>query len=276
MKQQIKLVAMDIDGTLLAHHRPLSKYTKEILEKVSRQGILFAIATGRAYKAIPEDVLNIKGVEFVITSNGSSIYRNSDKKRIFYQALEESQVEGLLNLYDTYGCQMEVFIAGTAYTSRAHYDFPEKYGADAMGAQYVKTTRIPVEDIRSFALEHKDEIEGLNWIVKEPEIKQEIRNKLSTFQGLYVTSSVPRYIEISHGNVSKEHALCWLAQKLNLTRQQIMAFGDGENDQEMIHYAGVGVAMDNASQKLKDMADARTLSAEEDGVAVFLEQFFER
>ena len=106
------------------------------------------------------------------------------------------------------------------------------------------------------------------------ELKASMRRQLETFEGLYVTSSVPRYIEISHGSVCKRSALLWLAEELNIPQQQIAAFGDGENDLEMIQYAGFGVAMGNAVELLKQASDFIAPPCEEDGVACVLEQFF--
>ena len=101
-----------------------------------------------------------------------------------------------------------------------------------------------------------------------------MRRRLEAFEGLYVTSSVPRYIEISHGSVCKRNALEWLAGKLDIPRQQIAAFGDGENDLEMIQYAGLGVAMGNAVELLKQAAVFIAPPCDKDGVACVLEQFF--
>ena len=101
-----------------------------------------------------------------------------------------------------------------------------------------------------------------------------MRRRLEAFEGLYVTSSVPRYIEISHGSVCKRNALEWLAGKLDIPRQQIAAFGDGENDLEMIRYAGLGVAMGNAVELLKQAAVFIAPPCDKDGVACVLEQFF--
>lgn len=101
-----------------------------------------------------------------------------------------------------------------------------------------------------------------------------MRRELETFEGLYVTSSVPRYVEISHGSVCKRSALEWLAEKLDISQEQIAAFGDGENDLEMLQYAGFGVAMGNAVTLLKQAADFIAPSCNEDGVACVLDQFF--
>ena len=169
---------------------------------------------------------------------------------------------------------MEAFICGIPYTSQNYFDHPEHFGASPVSVKYVRTTRHPVPDMRTFVKDHENEIEVINFIAHDMKLKEKMRRELETFEGLYVTSSVPRYIEISHGSVCKRSALEWLAEKLDISQEQIAAFGDGENDLEMLQYAGFGVAMDNAVTLLKQAADFIAPSCNEDGVACVLDQFF--
>ena len=274
MHQSIKLVAMDIDGTLLGKTKALSTYTQNILTEAGKAGIHLVIASGRALQAIPEMLLNIEGMAYVITSNGSSIFRLSDKKRVYGKDLETYQIDRLLELYEQWGCPMEVFIEGKAYASEEYYEHPEAYGASETGSEYVRTTRKPVKNLREFVKENTDCIEGINYIVKNPKEKERMRQLLESVEDIYVTSSVPRYIEVSHGDVCKRNAIRWLADFLNVPTEEIAAFGDGENDIEMIEYAGYGVAMENGVDVLKDIADRVAPSVDEDGVARVLKEFF--
>lgn len=271
MKRNIRLVAMDIDGTILGKNKTLSERTKQVFERAAKMGIHLVAASGRAAGAIPEEILNLRGVEYVISSNGSSIFRLSDGKRIYGRDLTEEQMDHLLDFYSGYSCPMEVFIHGRPYASEDYYNEPEKFGAGPSGADYVRTTRHPVEDIRAFSELHKKEIEGVNFIVCDQDVKKEMRSRLESWEGLYVTSSVPRYIEISHGDVCKRNALMHLTEYLGICQENIAAFGDGENDLEMIEYAGIGVAMENGTDLLKAAADIIAPSCEEDGVARVLE-----
>lgn len=275
MKKDIKLIAMDIDGTILGRDKRLSKRTKSVFESVAKLGIPLVVASGRAVQAVPEEIRGMNGVEYVISSNGSSIFRLSDGKRIFGKDLTGGQVDILMDVCRNYSCPLEVFIQGRPYTSEEYYNIPEKFGAGPSAAAYVRGTRHPVEDIRRFAEIHKEEIEGMNFIVYDPELKREMRHRLEGFKGLYVTSSVPRYIEISHGDVCKRNALIWLAEYLKIPQKNILAFGDGENDLEMIQYAGIGVAMENGMHLLKAAADRIAPPCDEDGVARVLEELLE-
>nr|WP_291234665.1 Cof-type HAD-IIB family hydrolase [Frisingicoccus sp.] len=272
MPVKIHLAAMDIDGTLLGKNKNLTDYTIEVLNRAAASGMHIVIASGRALEAIPESLCRVGGIEYVITSNGSSVFSLKNRERIFGKDMTSEQILMILDFYRNYECPMEIFIKGTPYTSEEYFRFPEHFGAFGSAAEYVKTTRNPVKDIRAFAMEHKDEIEGINFIMDNMELKSEMRKKLEDMRGLYVTSSVPRYIEISHGDVCKYAALKWLAKKLNICPEEIIAFGDGENDLEMIQYAGIGVAMENGIERLKKTADRVAPSCDEDGVARVLEE----
>lgn len=272
--RKIRLVAMDVDGTLIGKNKILTKRTKEALAAAAAREIHLVVASGRAMQAVPEELIQIPGMEYVITSNGSSVFRLSDRKRIYGRDMTPEQIGQLLKFYEDYDCPMEAFICGVPYTSQKYFDYPEHFGAGPASVQYVRTTRHPVPDMRVFVKNHEKEIEGINFIVHDMEKKAVMRRQLETFEGLYVTSSVPRYIEISHGSVCKRSALEWLAGKLDIPQQQIAAFGDGENDLEMIQYAGLGVAMGNAVELLKQASDFIAPPCNEDGVACVLEQFF--
>ena len=274
MKRTIKLVAMDIDGTLLGKSKKLTKYTCEILKQAGNQGIHLVIASGRALKAIPEMLLNIEGMEYVITSNGSSVFRLSDQKRIYGKDLDKKQIQSLLVFYKMWKCPMEVFIEGEAYASLEYYQHPEDYGASEASVEYVHTTRTPVDDLIQFVEMNQNRIEGVNYIVDDPQLKKMMRETLESVENLYVTSSVPRYIEVSHGSVCKRNAIDWLAKYLHIYKEEIAAFGDGENDLEMIEYAGYGVAMGNAVDLLKKASDRVAPSVDDDGVAQVLKEFF--
>jgi Cof subfamily protein (haloacid dehalogenase superfamily) len=274
MMRKIKLVAMDVDGTLIGKNKILTRRTKDTLTAAAAQNIHLVVASGRALQAVPAELIQIPGMEYVITSNGSSVFRLSDRKRIYGRDMTPEQIEKLLEFYEDYDCPMEAFICGVPYTSKTYFDHPENFGAGPLSVNYVCTTRHPVPDMRNFVKRHENEIEGINFIVHDMELKVAMRRQLETFEGLYVTSSVPRYIEISHGSVCKRSALMWLAEELNIPQQQIAAFGDGENDLEMIQYAGFGVAMGNAVELLRQASDFIAPPCEEDGVACVLEQFF--
>ena len=253
----LRLIALDLDGTTLNSQGKVSPYTKEILEKAIQKGIHVVIASGRALSAIPEDVLNIRGLEYIITSND----------------MKPGVVMSVLAIMRDTHFPFEVFIGGHAYTMQAYYDCPTDFGVPERMNHYVRTTRTPVSDMPDFILKHCDDIEGIDMIVPDQTQKQQVIAALSKISNLYITSSESYYIEMASGSVSKASALQALAAQFHITPEQVMAFGDSDNDIELLSYAGCGVAMQNATANLLKAASAVTRSNNEDGVAFYVESF---
>lgn len=266
----IQLIALDLDGTTLNSSGHISEFTKETLEKAIRQGIQVVIASGRAGSALPQDVLAIHGLNYAITSNGSSIFALPDFKRIFACDMTPETVDAVLSVASGCGFTYEAFIAGRAYTARAYFDHPTDFCVPERMNAYVRTTRTPVPSMEDFIRSHRHEIEGIDFIIPDAIKKEKIRHQLTLIPDLYITSSESYYLELAAGSVSKASALHALASRLQIAPSQIIAFGDGGNDIELLSYAGCGVAMGNAAAILKDAADDITLSNNEDGVAFYL------
>ena len=136
----------------------------------------------------------------------------------------------------------------------------------------MQTTRIPTEDIDGLIERCRDQIEGMDMIVDDMKMKSEIRGQLEQLDNIYVTTSADHYIEIAAGGCSKAAALRILAQMLGIDLADAAAFGDGENDLEMIEACGIGVAVGNACERLLAAADIIAPDHSEDGVACILEQ----
>lgn len=268
----IRLIALDLDGTTLNSSGYISNFTKETLETAIRHGIQVVIASGRAWSALPADVLSIHGLNYAITSNGSSIFALPGFERIFACDMASETVDAVLNIASGCGYTYEAFIAGKAYTAQAYYNCPTDFGVPERMNAYVRSTRIPVPSMSGFIHEHRHEIEGIDFIIPDIAQKEKIRSQLAMIPNLYITSSESYYLELAAGTVSKASALHALAVFLQISPSQIIAFGDGGNDIELLTYAGCGVAMANAAPALLAAADAVTLSNDEDGVAHYLQK----
>lgn len=273
-KNKIALIASDIDGTLLDSRSCLTKRTKQALLEAHKQGIHTVIATGRAFTALPEALRHLEALEYVITSNGTSIFRQSDGCRIYGVDMPERMVNAVYGLFKQYAYPVEVFIEGQAYALKAYWENPSVYGN--ISAAYVRQTRIPVADMDSFVQRHSHHIEGMDMVVNHCGIKAKIRRKLENIGDIYVTSSSGHYIEVAAGGCSKASALAHLASMLGVSLKKAMAFGDAENDLEMIKECGYGVAMENGSALLKAAADIIAPSNDADGVAAVLEMHFQK
>lgn len=272
MKQKIKLIALDLDQTTLRTDKTLSPATKSALEKAIAAGIQVVPASGRPLSTLPKAILEIEGIQYAITSNGAAICDVKEKKRCGEVLVKPELVERILQCVPE-ELMLETFIEGIAYTQQEHVDDPAAYGAVGNRIEYVKTTRRPVKDIRQFILENKNRLDAVDVVIADAQVKAWLWKKIEQeIPELYVTSSMPQLLETSCNFGGKRSGLEWLSDHLGILPEEMAAFGDAENDSDMIAYVGLGVAMGNAVPELKAVADRVTLTNDEDGVAVVIEE----
>lgn len=273
----IKLIASDLDGTLLTDNKKLSEVTREALDMAIGKGIHMIPATGRSFKAVPEMIKNYPGVEYVITSNGGAVYSVSRKERIYQCLLEAESVAAVLKMERPDDIVMEIFIRGIPYSEEAYVLDPEKYGATQYGARYVKETRIPIKNIEKFAWEHQEELDSLAFICRDMKVKKAFAKRLEQeIPNIYVTSSVGHLLEIGHKNAGKGNTLLYLMEQLGVKPEEAMAFGNADNDSSMLKAVKYGIAVANGTSECKDAAAFVTDSNEEDGVAKAIYRFCSR
>ena len=176
-------------------------------------------------------------------------------------------MEDILRLTEGFGGALEVFVNGTAYAEAAYVANPVRFGATAAATPYVQATRTPVEDLTAFLRAHRDQLESLDLVVGPAEVRRRLWDALAALPDLYLTSSVPQLIEVSRTGGGKHTGVRYVAERLGLTPAQIAAFGDGDNDAELLSFAGCGIAVANASPACLAAADRITARHDEDGVA---------
>lgn len=262
--KQIKMVALDLDGTTLTRVG-LTRRTKECLEECIERGIEVVIATGRPYVALPEDVLAIKGLKYIIISNGGHIVdpKGNIIESSCFTTEKSSELRDIL-IKTTF--PVEVFTGGGAFVDQALYDDLAENGSTFMGAKYILRTRKPVTNVYDFWLENIDSIENLNLHFEDLEVRKEMWEYFESLGDLTVTSSQWNNIELVGPTTSKAQSLYTLCKKLGLDMNQVMAFGDSLNDQAMLSECGYAVAMGNAQDELKEIADFIAPTNEEEGV----------
>ncbi len=265
--KDIRLIALDLDGTTLTREG-LSRRTKETLEEAIGRGIEVVIATGRVYTSLPESIHKIEGLKRIITSNGAHI-TDCQTGEFFYSNYLSPEsvrlVHGILSERPEF--PIEVFTKGVAYIDSSVYEDLEKNGSTFMSAKYVLRTRRPVEKIYDFLLAHEDSIENINIHFEFPEDRLEMLDVLRCLPAVTITSSEKNNLEIGGETTSKANALTELCRELDIGMEHVMAFGDSPNDIHMITEAGIGVAMGNAEDDVKEAADIITLSNNDEGVA---------
>lgn len=269
----IKMIALDLDGTTLTSSREISDRTRRALEEACNRGVHVVVSTGRTYSALPEAVKSVKGIEYAITSNGAHINYIDTGKSIYDSYLSDAAVEKVYELSHSPDTYIEVFVDGQAYMDESVYRDIEQNGCEYRSAEYVLWSRKPIPDAAGLMMENRDRIENINFVFRNTDKLEEYRPVISSIPEAKITSSFSTNLEVGGPNTSKKTALIELMKRLDVRREELMCCGDAPNDIEMIEYAGIGVAVGNAWGGTKDHADYIAPTNDDDGVADAVERF---
>lgn len=270
----IKLLAYDLDGTALVQHKSLSPGNRQALVKAAEKGVFLVPATGRIYSFMPKDILALPGTDYVITSNGSRVVQQSSGKILHHATIPHSlalEVQKILKCYDIY---IEYYVNGTAVTLRGN---PEKAKGDkefpASKHHFLSKDYHFVENFDHYLMDPHICPEKINLPYLPSGVRSELFGKLKEIPGLKLTSSIPDNLEINSELATKGQALAALASILEISPENCMAIGDNGNDLDMLRFAGISVAMENASQEAKQASKYLTGSCEQDGLAEAIYRF---
>lgn len=273
----IKLIALDLDGTLLNSKKQLSDTNLKALSECIENGIIIVPCTGRTADGIPLELKNIEGVRYAIATNGAVIHDLEKKTIIDTRMLTWELAMELLNFVNDYPVMYDPYIEGRGITERRFLENLSHYCLSEALQEMVKNTRDIHPDIIDYVKKAGKPVEKINLFFPDMEGRARLRADLDKWDNILVTSSIPNNLELNALGASKGEAIYRLADHLGISRDQTMAIGDGENDFTMIRMAGVGVAMKNASEELKAEANYITETNDEDGVAAAINRLvFER
>ena len=262
-----RLIASDIDGTLLDSRKSISPRTLRALKKAMESGAVFAVSSGRSILFCDyfKDISGIDDIPFILY-NGAKIVAGADHHVIYRQELSEADALWLIDAGNKAGTTVIVWADDTLYVNEIN-ERTAKYERLALMKPVLLTD--PEETVKKGVskvlwFDETDRGPYLRGILDNGPIRSHIN---------YFTSD-PRFMEIVDSRCSKATALSRLCELYDIPQAETIAFGDGYNDLPMIEWAGLGVAMSNASEEIKQKADTVTLSNDEDGVAVMLEKYF--
>lgn len=273
MEPDIRMVALDLDGTALAPNGDFSERTRKVFRETVEKGVHIVIATGRSYGSLPKAIFNLEGLEYIIMSNGAKILRLSEEKIIYKDYIKKPTVENLVEIFKREGWMVEAFIRGEAFISSEEF-FRIKEGRETMrDREYVLATRKPIDNLFEFMLENGDKIENISVNYHDNTERMRAEKILEKVQGITLTSSFDYNHEMGGNDTSKANALKYLLKSFGLDRENLMACGDSPNDLAMIQLAKIGVAMGNSRYGVEKYADYVTATNSEDGVAKAIEKF---
>lgn len=271
--QQIKMIGLDLDGTLLNTKKELTENTRRVLREAIDAGILVLMATGRPYTGIPEELRNFPGIHYALTSNGARVLDTDHNKLLIEQLLPMESAKKALRIFEKYDTLSEIYFDGQGYADAAKLDNVGKYHHDPNMWNYVRSTRIAVPDIWDVIAKENRNMDKVQALFANLNERASAWKELSELRELELVGSLNYNIEINAAGVNKGTALVALGEMLGIPRESIMACGDGDNDVHLLQEVGFGVAMANAQPQVKEAADHITASNDEDGVARAIEKF---
>lgn len=275
MKNKIKMIATDIDGTLLPFG--MSRVPERVLRALQRaldEGIQVVPVSGRIVNFVPKELLELKGTRYVITCNGASIMDLKTGECVYRKGIPESRAAELLRMlknYDVYTC---VYLPDGPYNwSEIHPKIFVQYSNRLHFSDRLSLFRQnPREDLAAFLEEKGVPVDKIFVAVFSPEERDRIRRELSDMPGIHVTSSSAQNLEINHVEADKGRALSWLSRYLDIPAENILAMGDNENDYSMLTFAGSAIVPANGTDVIRKMATEIVPDCELCGTALYLER----
>ena len=276
-KDRYKIIALDLDDTLLNSRKEISAVNIEAVQKAHRQGYRIVITTGRHPKSAQRylSLLNcLDDNSYSVCYNGSAVIRLSDfiaaHHNINFPVLHHAFLSGqMANELCTFAHEQHCFFHGYSKDRGLVVENHNPYSQveiDHSGVEFLEVDLTSCQPSESFfkviIVGEKEDIDRVTLAVPQ---------KFCDFCSVLRTS--PNFLEFIPEHSTKATALEMLCQKLGLSMQNVMAFGDAQNDYDMLKNAGLGIAMSNGYDSVKEAADVVTLSNDEDGVAYIINRF---
>lgn len=276
--KDIKLVALDLDGTLFDNSSHISERNLTAIRSITDKGIHVVISTGRPFEGIPFDQIKGTGINYAITANGSGIYEISTGKCLYENAMDEELVTPILNFLLTRDIHMDAFIGGKGYTPVQCVETAQKLTVPSSIKNYIITTRTRLDNILQFIHENQLKVQKmtLNFYPAADGTlidRETVRKFLVSNPSITTVCGGYNNLEFTRADANKGVGLRKLAEILGVNPDATMAIGDTENDLAIIEAAGIGVAMGNATDAAKARADYVTTTNTKDGVAAAIEHF---
>ena len=272
MKTDIRLIALDLDGTLLDSQKRLSARNEAVLRECMSRGIYIVPCTGRIWGGVPEFLRTLPGIHYAITTNGAIVEDVEKHEILDERKLSCDQAIDILELAGKFHTMYDAYVDGCAYGERRFLEHMDDYAIPDAIQTMIRQTRQEVPDMVGKVRDAGLPVEKINYFFGDQQERVRARRELQERGDVIVSSSMDNNLEINAQGATKGEAILRLAKHLGLNREQTMGFGDGENDMTMIRMAGIGVAMGNAVEALKAEADYVTVTNDEDGVADAIEK----
>ena len=274
MEHDIRIVALDLDGTLLDSAKRLSEANRAALADAAAKGVLIVPTTGRFFGMMPECIRDLPFVRYAITVNGAQVDDRETDTAIVREELPLAQALAVMRFLDGFDVIYDCYQDNWGRMTRAMQEKAEEYAQCPHYVKMIREFRKPYPDLKEYLAEQGRDVQKIMLFARDPAVRDRILADIQThFDNLAVSTSTFNNLEINTATAHKGRAIERFAAHFGWTLANCMAFGDGLNDLSMVKMAGTGVAMANAAPEVLAAADYVTLSNDEDGVAAALRHF---
>lgn len=286
-----KLVAIDLDGTLLNSYGEISNKNKETIQKAMKKNVEIVLTSGRPIMSVKNLANEIGCNNYMICGNGAITYDIQNEKIIYNRFLEKEKVLQLIRICEENSIFYNVYTKDTILTKNLNYNVLFYHQENASKPQDKKTRITIIQNIEEY-IKNRQEEDYLKITICDNSkvIFGSIIRKLRTIKNVDVldvahmsrklikdgTQNVAieyYYTEITNTNVDKWQAIENLIEKLKIKKEEVIAIGDNINDAEMVKNAGLGIMMGNSAPYIKEMADIVVSDNDNDGVSEALEKY---
>lgn len=283
MAEPIRIVALDLDGTLLDSQKRLSDRSRAALAHVAEAGALIVPTTGRFFGMMPPAVRDLPFVRYAITINGAQVYDRATDTAIVREEIPLDAALAIMEILDRHDVVYDCYRQNWGWMTAALQDKAADYATDDHYLRMIREFRKPVPELKAHlrATAADGDVQKVMLFARrgdaaaaQDELAAIAREVAAAFPDVKITSSTANNLEINSAAAHKGRALARFADHLGLSLANCAAFGDGMNDFTMVEAAGLGVAMANAAPEVKRVAKLVTRSNDDDGVARVLEAIF--
>ncbi len=272
----IELIATDVDGTLVAdNHLTIPEENVQAFEKAKKEGIITVISTGRPFSLAIKENDTLKGVDYMIVSNGAVVVDMRTQKVINSCCIPYESVKRIVEIFEKYPLVYEIYADCKGFITQYTYDH---YLDGELPVEFMREYRkLMIVCDSPWDVVRKYDIEKMNIDYMPEECIASLKEELSHIPDLVYSAGFEGNLEITAKGADKGRALKWLCDSLGVSQKNVMAFGDSGNDITMLKTAGCSYAMSSGSELAKEAAKFVTKHGNnEGGVGEIIIEYLEK
>ena len=270
--EQYKLIAFDMDGTLLNSQKKITDKACEAIQKAIDAGIIVILNTGRCVAELEEYMEVLKNIQYINSTSGALVYDRKSNKDIYSSALDVDTVKAILDIVSSKDVMID-FLTRESIVQRDKIEKMEQSRMEVYRDMFERVT-VKWEDICGQYLEKPFPVSKLNIYHTSEEARNYTRQRIEELQlGVEMVNAETTSLEISAKGIDKGIGLEKLCQYLNISLSQTIVVGDADNDIGAMKKAGLAVAMGNANERIKELADVMVADNDHDGCREVIEKY---